>query len=424
MSKKLNVAVIGLGTVGTGVLKILASHTSSLLQSSNCDINCKYISARDRNKDRGISLQDYVWVDNPLQIAGYQDVDLIVELIGGEDGLAYELCKTALLNGKHVVTANKAMIARHGYELAKLAEENKVILGFEAAVAGGIPILKILREGLSANNFNSIVGILNGTCNYILTEMEKTEKDFLSILKEAQAKGFAEQEPSLDVDGLDAGHKICILSAIAFAGKPDMDNTYVEGIRKITVTDINYANKFGYKIKLLGVCSKSETHVEQQVKPFLISKDTNLATIDGSFNAIAIKANNVGETLYVGRGAGELPTASSVVADIVDVASERYVYSFGRSYRNLQEHKIQISDQDLTRFYIRLALKEEKGELALVTKVLADNNLSIDLINQDISTDKQVNCAIITHATSQHCIKKANIDLASISDDLLVIQVL
>uniref|UniRef100_UPI0030D6D8A6 homoserine dehydrogenase n=1 Tax=uncultured Sneathiella sp. TaxID=879315 RepID=UPI0030D6D8A6 len=329
MTTLVKIGIAGLGTVGSGVLKIIKEHGDLLEARSGARLTVTAVSGRDRGKDRGVSLDGLTWYDDATAMAEDPDVDIVLELIGGSDGVARELCEKTLRLGKSVVTANKALLAIHGNELAEIAETHGAQLAYEAAVAGGIPIIKALREGLAGNAISRVYGILNGTCNYILTEMEETGGEFDAILKDAQDLGYAEADPGFDIDGVDAAHKLALLTSVAFGTPVDFANVYIEGIRNVTAADIAAAGELGYRIRLLGVARRTEKGIEQRVHPCMVRHETTIANVNGVFNAVVVDGDFVDETSYVGRGAGEGPTASAVVADIVDIALGRHTPTFG-----------------------------------------------------------------------------------------------
>lgn len=316
MTNSFKIGIAGLGTVGCGVIEIVQNHVDLLEQHAGRKIEIKAVSARSRDKDRGVDMSVYDWEDNAVNLSDRDDLDCVVELIGGEEGTAKELCERALQHKKHVVTANKALLAHSGYEFAKLAEDAGVGLAYEASIAGGIPVVKALREGLAANQINSISGILNGTCNYILSTMEETGREFDDVLAEAQEKGYAETPPDLDVDGIDAAHKLCLLSALGFGVKPDFEALSIEGIRNVSSADIQKAKSNEQVIRLVGSAKPGVA----ALKPEYIPVGSPLAGITGPQNAVLISANPVGDIFLTGAGAGKGPTASAVVADIVDLA--------------------------------------------------------------------------------------------------------
>ncbi|WP_455429109.1 homoserine dehydrogenase [Fodinicurvata halophila] len=320
MTASLKLGIAGLGTVGSGVVRLIEENGTVLAERTGRPLVVSAVSARDRRKDRGLSLEGVRWYDDPLAMAAEEDLDIIVELVGGSDGIALDIVRTALEQGKSVVTANKAMMAHHGTELARLAESNQAALAYEAAVAGGIPAIKVLREGLAANQFVRIHGILNGTCNYILSTMRDTGREFGEVLAEAQKLGYAEADPSFDVDGIDAAHKLALLTALAFGTEVDFDSIQMEGIRSISSMDIAYAEELGYRIKLLGMARRKNGQIEQRVHPCMVPLDNPLSQVDGVFNAVLAEGDFSGPIMIEGAGAGEGPTASAVVADLIDIA--------------------------------------------------------------------------------------------------------
>ena len=319
MTKPLRIAIAGLGTVGGGVARLLSLRGAELAERAGRRLELVAVSARDRKKRRPTDLSGVAWSDDAVALA-HGDADVVVELIGGENGTAHDLVKQALANGKHVVTANKALLAHHGADLAALAEENNAALKFEAAAAGGIPIVKALRESLIAHGITAVRGILNGTCNYILTQMESTGRPFADVLADAQHLGYAEADPTLDVGGGDTAHKLALLASLAFGVKPDLANIATTGITDIASEDIRFAREFGYRIKLLGIAKLTPRGIDQRVQPAMVRLGTPLADVDSSFNAVVAHAGEAGPFTFEGRGAGEAPTASAVIADLVEVA--------------------------------------------------------------------------------------------------------
>jgi homoserine dehydrogenase len=340
------------------------------------------------------------WYQKAEELAADPEVEVVVELIGGADGTARNLVEAALKAGKGVVTANKAMLAMHGGRLAALAEKNSAPLAFEAAVAGGIPIVKALREGLVGNRIDSITGILNGTCNYILTEMRTTGRDFGEVLNEAQKLGYAEADPSFDVDGIDAAHKLAVLTSLAFNTAVDFKAVHVEGIRHVSALDISFAREFGYRIKLLAIARRTARGIEQRVHPCMVPADTPIAHVDGVFNAVAAAGDYVGPVLFEGRGAGSNPTASAVVADLADLAAGRRAPAFGVPALKLQPLKAAAMADHVGRYYIRLIVRDQPGVLADVSAVLRDHKISIESLVQRgrAEGDKQpVAVVLISH---------------------------
>ena len=401
----LNIGIAGLGVVGAEVAKLLLTRSAIFADKAGQELRITAVSARSRGKDRGFSLDAIVFVDNPVELAERDDVDLVVELMGGSDGPALQLVTNALKAGKSVVTANKAMIAHHGHELAQLAEASGAALMFEAAVAGGIPALKTLREGLSANDIVRVSGILNGTCNYILSEMSETGRDFESVLKEAQEKGYAEADPTFDVDGIDAAHKLAILSALAFGHQVNLSDVDIHGIRPITDVDITYAAELGYTIKLLGIAAKGQ---KPSVKPCLLPSHSQLAKISGALNAVEFDADPVQSVICVGPGAGAGPTASAVLADIIDIATSRGGLPFGKPTDRLSSASNANTDGGYLRYYIRLKVEDRPGVLSDVTSVLRDKNISVaSMLQKGQSADAPVSLVLTTHHTTQSAVLTA-----------------
>lgn len=397
----IRVGIAGLGTVGSSVFNILARHPEYRVTA---------VSARDKSKKRGLDMDGVVWVDNPLDLAHRADVDIVVEVMGGEGDPAYTLVKTALAHKKPVITANKALLAHHGVGLAKIAEENTTGLFFEAAVAGGIPIIKMLREGLSANKISALYGVLNGTCNYILTTMEQTGAAFEDVLADAQKLGYAEADPSLDVDGGDTGHKLSILSALAFGCVPDFSNLDIVGIRQVSAEDIQIADELGFKIKLVGQAhKKSDGSILQMVAPCFVPKTSPLAHVGGVLNGILTEGHLVGQSFVSGRGAGADPTASAVMADILDHARGSKIAPFAKPVATLtQDTKFGFAAWEGA-FYMRLVVKDEAGVIAEIAPILRDAGISMEsLIQRGRSSEQPVSVMVMTHTT-----KGANIRAAA-----------
>ncbi|MCK5284407.1 MAG: homoserine dehydrogenase [Alphaproteobacteria bacterium] len=400
MSKSFRIGIAGLGTVGVGVVKIIQKNADLLEQRCGRPIEIICVSARSKDKDRGVDLSAYEWVDNTEDMAGIDGIDAVVELVGGSEGVAYSLTKQALENGVHVVTANKALVANHGYELASLAEGRDVSLSYEAAVAGGIPVIKALREGFAANRISSIYGILNGTCNYILTDMRETGAEFEDSLVEAQEKGYAEADPSFDIDGVDAGHKICLLASIAFGVKPEFSAVRMTGIRRITGIDIKFAGELGYKLKLLGIARDQGGKLNISVEPCLVPNSSPLAAIEDVYNAVFINGDFVDTPLLTGRGAGEGPTASAVVADIIDLARGFKVPTFGIPADKLKDPVFIDQGEILARYYLRLSVVDQPGVIADVSAILRDYNISIEsMVQHGRAPGQAVSVVMTTHKT-------------------------
>jgi len=377
MSDSLKIGVAGLGTVGASVVRILQTDGEMLANKAGRAVELVSVAARDKNKDRGFNGADLNWCDDVLDMAEDSRLDVIIELIGGADGVALDLVKMALENGISVITANKAMMAHHGAELAELAERNDVELRYEAAIAGAIPVVKTIREGLAANTISSVYGILNGTSNYILTEMRETGADFNDILKIAQDKGYAEADPGFDIDGVDAGHKIALLSALAFDMAPNFERVEIRGIRNITQTDIAYAEELGFRIKLLGVARQTDLGIEQSVEPCLIATDRPMAAIEGSLNAVYTESNYANETLIVGRGAGGDETASAVMSDVADILRGNRLPVFGVGASQLRDVRFADMEERCVPIYVRMIVEDKSGVLADLTSILRDLNISV-----------------------------------------------
>ncbi|HET6467264.1 MAG TPA: homoserine dehydrogenase [Geminicoccaceae bacterium] len=402
MAAPLRIGIAGLGTVGGGTLRLLRAHGQLLRQRTGRPLEVAAVSARDRTRDRGVDLRAVRWHEDARALASDPDVDVVCELIGGADGIALELCRTALRHGKAVVTANKAMLAHHGAELARLAEQAGVALAFEPAVAGGIPIVKSLREGLAANRVVRVTGILNGTCNYILTTMRESGRDFAEVLAEAQALGYAEADPSFDVDGIDAAHKLALLAALAFGGRPRFDAIHIEGIRHVSSLDIAFAEELGYRIKLLGTARMTPAGLEQRLHPSMVPIRAPIAQVEGVFNAVVVEGDFVDAVVHEGRGAGAGPTASAVVADLVDIARGVRVPVFGVPAADLAEHPIAPLSAHVGSYYIRLMVVDRPGVLADVSAVLRDHDVSIEsLIQRARNPGQAVPIVLTSHETDE-----------------------
>jgi len=401
MGESFRLGIAGLGTVGAGVIKILQAHGDMIASRAGRPIEVVCVSARSKDKDRGVDLSAVEWVDNPVDMAARDDIDAVVEMIGGSEGAALDLTRKALENGKHVITANKAMLAHHGLDLAALAEKKGVSLAYEAAVAGGIPIIKALREGFASNEISGVYGILNGTCNYILTQMRETGRDFEDVLKEAQDKGYAEADPGFDVDGIDAGHKLALLTSLAYGVKPDFENLPMTGIRQITSADIEVAAELGYKIKLLGVSKKLGSEISQFVEPCLVRTGSPIAAIEGVYNAVYVDGDFMDTPMLSGRGAGEGPTATAVLADVIDLVRGHTIPTFGMPAKELQTPDPFHPGQVRGRYYLRLNVLDKVGVTADVAAILRDNNISLETIIQHGRDPGQpVSMVILTYEVS------------------------
>lgn len=381
-SSPLRLGIAGLGTVGAGVVRLLCEHADLLKTRTGRLLQVVAVSARDRTRDRGIDVTGLQWYDNALDLVQDSNVDVIVELIGGAEGVARTLVEKALKAGKPVVTANKALIALHGYELAMLSADYQVPLLFEAAVAGGIPAIKTVREGLAADRLLRIGGILNGTCNHILTVMRKTGQEFSTVLKEAQDLGYAEADPSTDIDGLDAAHKLTILAGLAFGRPVAFDSVYVEGIRHIAAQDHIFAQHLGYRIKLLGLARKTQNGLQAHVIPCLIPQYAPLAQVDGVFNAVIAEGEFVGRIMIEGRGAGAGPTASAVTADLVDIARGHAMTLWGVQSEVPEPVRACPISTGEAAFYLRLQVEDRPGVIADITAVLRDYSISLQSMLQ------------------------------------------
>jgi homoserine dehydrogenase len=404
--KPVKVGILGLGTVGGGTVNVLKRNAAEIARRAGREIIITRASAKDLTKERICDTQGIQLTTDPLDIINDPEIEIVLELIGGA-GPVKDMVLQAIANGKHVVTANKCLIALHGNEIFAEASEQGVIVAFEAAVAGGIPIIKAIREGLSGNQIQWLAGIINGTGNYILTEMRDKGRDFYDVLAEAQALGYAEADPTFDVEGIDAGHKLTILASIAFGIPLQFDKVYTEGISQITRTDVEYAEQLGYRIKHLGIARKTPEGIELRVHPTLIPERRLIANVDGVMNAIVVKGDAVGPTLYYGAGAGAEPTASAVVADVIDVVRaltsdpENRVPHLAFQADSLADIPVLPADKFKTSYYLRLHAEDRPGVLADVTKILANHQISIEAIIQKESFGDETAIPVImlTHMT-------------------------
>lgn len=405
MTKPLKIGIAGLGNVGASVFQLLAEHGDLLLDRTGRDIRVTAVSARNKLKNRSIDISKVKWHENPVEIANDPDVDVVVELMGGSEGAAFDLVSRALELGKPVVTANKALLASRGAEVLGLMMKSKGSISFEAAVAGGIPVIKGLREGLAANRIKAVFGILNGTCNFILSEMSETGRAFADVLKEAQEKGFAEADPSFDIDGVDAAHKLCILSGLAFGCVPDVQHIDVKGIRKITPLDIAFARDLGFRIKLLGISRQTERGIEQSVEPCLVPEHSPIAAIEGALNAVYIDGDYSGKVMLTGFGAGGNPTASAVVSDIVDVARERALPLMGIDPARVTPLKPANIRERIGCYYIRLMVLDQPGVIADISAILRDHKVSLEsVLQRGRDPEQAVPVILTTHETPEDSI--------------------
>jgi homoserine dehydrogenase len=406
MNTTLRVGLLGIGTVGSGTFEVLARNQEEIRRRAGCGIQITVVADLDTARAEAVVKGRARVVTDASELVADADVDVVVELIGGY-GVAKALVLEAIRRGKHVVTANKALLAVHGTEIFAAARERGVTVAFEAAVAGGIPIIKALREGLTANRIEWVAGIINGTTNFILSEMRAKGLDFGAVLKEAQRLGYAEADPSFDIEGVDAAHKATILSAIAFGVPVQFDKAHVEGITALQAADIRYAEQLGYRIKLLGIARRREHGIELRVHPTLIPATRLIANVEGAMNAVVVKADAVGTTLYYGKGAGSEPTASAVIADLVDIARLQTadpghrVPSLAFQPGSLTDTPILPIGEVVTSYYLRLVVADKAGVLARITGILAEHDISIDAVLQRESAEgeKQTDLIILTHDT-------------------------
>ena len=413
MSKALRVALAGLGTVGAGVIKLIDTNREIVERRAGRPIEIIAVSARDRTRDRGVDLARFDWVDDAAELAARDDIDVVVELIGGADGPALTLARRTIAAGRHFVTANKAMIAHHGLGLAGDAEGRGVAFKYEAAVAGGIPVIKGLREGAAANAIGRVYGILNGTCNYILTTMEAEGRDFAEVLGEAQRLGYAEADPSFDIDGVDAAHKLSILASLSFGSKIDFGAAAVSGIRHVIAADIAQAQALGYRVRLVGLAEaqpegSSTAGLFQRVSACLVPASHPLAHVAGSLNAVVAEGNFVGRLFFEGRGAGEGPTASAVVADLIDIARGEYGPAFAMPVESLAEMAPAPAGERRGRAYLRFSVADRPGVLAEIAAAMRDAGVSIEsLIQRGTTPEGGVLVAMVTHEGPERAVSDA-----------------
>lgn len=406
MNAPLRLGIAGLGTVGIGVVKIIRHHSAMLEARTGRKIEITAVSARSRDKDRGVPLSAFAWEDDPVALATRDDVDIYVELMGGTDGPAKASVEAAIAAGKNVVTANKAMLAIHGQALAETAEAKGVNLRYEAAVAGGIPVIKSLTEGLAGNEITRIVGVMNGSCNYILTRMESAGLTYEEVFAEADGLGYLEADPQLDVGGIDAAHKLAILSSIAFGTRVDFEGIELEGIGRISIEDIRHAADMGYKIKLLGVAQKTGRGLEQRMMPCLVPDTSPFAQLQGGTNMVAIEGHAVEQVVLRGPGAGEGPTASAVMGDVCDIARGLKLPVFGQPASTLDTAPRAASVLPAP-YYLRMALVDKPGALAKIATVLGDSGVSIDRMRQYGHSDTTAPVLIVTHTCTRAAVNDA-----------------
>jgi homoserine dehydrogenase len=406
MPDPLRLGIAGLGTVGAGVVEIVARHPGLLAARAGRPIAITAVSARDRHRDRGLDLSAFAWEDDPVALARRADVDVFVELMGGEGGAALAATEAALAAGKDVVTANKAMLARHGQRLAEAAEAKGAVIRFEAAVAGGIPVVKVLTEGLAGNLITRVMGVMNGTCNYILTRMEASGLPYAEVFAEADALGYLEADPNLDVGGIDAAHKLALLAAIAFGTQVSFPEVEIEGIGAVTIEDIRHAADMGFRIKLLGVAQMTGRGLEQRMSPCLVPADSPLGQLEGGTNMVVIEGDSVGQIVLRGPGAGRGPTASAVMADVIDLARGFRVSTFGRPAASLAVPEPAKAAAPAP-YYLRLALQDKPGALAKVAAALGDAGVSIDRMRQYRHSEPTAPVLIVTHKTTRDALDHA-----------------
>ena len=417
MTEALRIGIAGLGTVGAALFRILSTRHNALAEVCGREIVVTAVSARDKSRDRGIDLSNVTWFDDPVELATNGDIDVFVELIGGEGGAAHASVTAALDRGLHVVTANKALLARHGVDLAERAEKKGVLLNFEAAVAGGIPVIKALRESLTGNAITRVYGILNGTCNYILTRMQKEGLGFAECLKEAQRLGYAEADPAFDIEGYDTAHKLAILTSLAFGTKVAADEVYVEGITNISIDDIRAADELGYRIKLLGVAQRTASGIEQRVHPTMVPTHSMIAQVDGVTNAVTIEADILGELMLSGPGAGGDATASAVLGDLADIAKSRPGHqhgpALGRPSAHLETYTRARMQSHEGGYFISLRVEDRLGVFASIAAQMAKNSISLESIVQrprpvdEGGSAQRTTVILVTHATMEHSVRAA-----------------
>ena len=404
--KTFNVAIAGFGNIGLEVYKNLIKNKKNIFNKTGFKINISHISAKNPKKNRGYLIPKKLWVNNPLALPNIKEIDIIVELIGGSDGIAKKLVFDSIKNGKHIVTANKALIAKYGDLLAELAEKKSVNLLFEASVGGGIPIIQSIKQGLIANKIKHVYGILNGTTNFILSEMEKKESSFQEILKIAQNKGYAESNPHADISGADVASKISILSSICFGCKIINKKFLVEGISNIDLLDIQCAKNLGYRIKLLAISEIIGNKIKQRVHPALIPLDLDIANINGVTNAVVVDGDPIGRTIYEGAGAGKGPTSSSIISDIASIMVGNDDFSFGLSPSEKKNYKLFNFNKHISKYYLRFLVNDKPGVLSIITSNLAKNKISIQNLIQNPDKNKLSNVMIVTHKAKEENVQK------------------
>ncbi len=406
MTSPLRLGIAGLGTVGVGIVRIVQKHAALLEQRAGRPITITAVSARSKTKNRDVDLSDYAWEDDPVDLAKRDDIDVFVEVMGGHDGPAKDATEAAIASGKDVVSANKALLAIHGQTLAEAAEDMGKVIRFEAAVAGGIPVVKALTEGLAANDITRVMGVMNGSCNYILTRMQDAGLSYEAVFDEANQLGYLEADPELDVGGIDAGHKLALLSSIAFGTQVDFDAVELEGIGSVTIEDINQAADMGYKIKLLGVAQLTGRGLEQRMSPCLVPDTSPLGQLQGGTNMIVLEGDAVGQIVLRGAGAGEGPTASAIMGDVMDIARGLRVSTFGQPAATLRKARAARAAVAAP-YYLRMQLLDKPGALAKVAHALGEAGISIDRMRQYGHDDTSAPVLIVTHKTTRTALDEA-----------------
>lgn len=406
MAQPLRLGIAGLGTVGAGVVRIVQKHADLLQVRSGRAISISAVSARSRDKDRGVDLSGYAWEDDPVALARRDDVDLFIEVMGGHNGPAKDATEAAIAAGKDVVSANKALLAVHGQAIAEAAEAAGRVIRFEAAVAGGIPVVKALTEGLAGNDITRIMGVMNGSCNYILTRMESAGLTYQEVFDEANALGYLEADPELDVGGVDAGHKLALLASIAFGTQVDFDAVQLEGIGSVSIDDIRHAADMGFKIKLLGVAQMTGRGLEQRMSPCLVPDTSPLGQLQGGTNMVVLEGDSVGQIVLRGAGAGEGPTASAVMGDVMDIARGIRISTFGQPATSLSRARAAVAAVPAP-YYLRMTLLDKPGALAKVARALGDAGISIDRMRQYDHADAVAPVLIVTHKTTRTALDEA-----------------
>ena len=404
----LRIGIAGLGTVGCGLLSLLEQNRDIIETRARRRLEVVAISARNRDRARPIDISSYAWEDDPIALARHPDIDLVLELMGGSDGPALALTRACLEQGRALVTANKALLAHHGNELVALAEKHSAPLRFEAAIAGGIPVVSGIRTGLAGNRISAVYGVLNGTCNYILTKMEQEGLPFDVVLGEAQREGYAEADPSFDIDGVDAAHKLSLLAALCFDSFVDFANVATEGIREISSTDISYAQDLDHRIRLIGLARLEDGKLFQRVHPCLVPASHPLAHVHDTLNAVVVEGNHVGPVLLQGYGAGAKPTASAVISDVITIARGAGGAMLSSPAKNLRVLEDAPQADHIGRYYIRMMVADRSGVLAEVTSILGDEGVSVEsLLQKGLSEDQKAHLVLTTHATRQDAIDRA-----------------